>query len=1019
MPFKSLLFLLFLLVSPLAFSQKEANNWFFGCGYGTTFNSGQPSPITSNPANCSRHGSSSMSDASGKLLFFVTYNQVSNSKKNKMPHGALKFSTMTVQPSIIVPWPDSSHLYYIFTPGGNTNDWFKYSVVNMKMDGGLGDVDSNRRELPLPTLCAGKVTAVRHANRSDYWVLTPIGNTDTVCAYLITSKGIQLPPVKSHTGVFANAGSALFGDDYAGIFKVSPNGKKVCNINRTKPSLIADFDNVTGKISNVWTFTKGYGPGMEFSPKGDFLYTYKDHNALVQLDLKAKNVTALLASQKTIDSSNYFGYRFLQMAPDGKMYVYVYNNNYLEVILAPDSVGKKCRYQKNYFKYMNFPESTGHTGLPTFVQSFFYKPSFDIFQNCLRDTLTFKVRETYELDSARWDFGDPGSGTNNVSTQTGTVFHVYKSPGTYTIKLISYYKKYSDTIFQNTFINYAKPNLGKDTLICTNNYISLSTIGTFKTYKWSTGQSLKSIFVTKPGKYRLTVTEDDGCMSSDTIEVKNLTIKANFSISDTGLCLLNNRFNFKETTQFGGLSNKIARWYFEDGSSVNDSVAQKTFNHVGVYKVKMISESINHCIDSVTKIVNVWPHPVSSFTINNLNQCLIGNSYNFVNTSSIPSGILNFEWDLGDLKGFQTDYLNKPYAKAANYAIKLIAISENNCRDTSSKSIEIYENPKADFSWVTSCEFSATPFTFTGSKPQAHVNTTLTWDFNKESISNLETPTFKFSGAGVKKVSLLVQSDNGCIDSISKDVEVKPQSKADFEVSDICESDSANFTNRSLGGVNYFWKFGDGLNSNLLSPKHKYTIAGTTTTFNVTLVANVPKGCSDSITRAVTVNANPTAGFTYVTSGKLVYFTATDLNANLYKWNFGDGSTDSSKTPKINYSYSKFPSAKYTACLTTRNLVGCSTNFCKEILISGAINPLRAENALIYPNPNSGVFQIEFKDIAGNYNVELFNSLGQIINNQYFDTCPQTVQYEHLSKGIYLLRLSSGGQSLVQRVVVR
>jgi len=145
MQLKNLLLYLFLLVSPLAFAQKEANNWFFGCGYGVTFNSGPPKPITSNPAGCSIHGSSSISDANGKLLFFITYSQVSNANRKNMPHGSLKFHSWTVQPSIIVPWPDSSHLYYIFTPGGTSSESLKYSVVNMKMDGGLGDVDSNRR----------------------------------------------------------------------------------------------------------------------------------------------------------------------------------------------------------------------------------------------------------------------------------------------------------------------------------------------------------------------------------------------------------------------------------------------------------------------------------------------------------------------------------------------------------------------------------------------------------------------------------------------------------------------------------------------------------------------------------------------------------------------------------------------------------------------------------------------------------------------------------------------------------
>jgi hypothetical protein len=77
---------------------------------------------------------------------------------------------------------------------------------------------------------------------------------------------------------------------------------------------------------------------------------------------------------------------------------------------------------------------------------------------------------------------------------------------------------------------------------------------------------------------------------------------------------------------------------------------------------------------------------------------------------------------------------------------------------------------------------------------------------------------------------------------------------------DVCEDDDAVFTNKSVvsaGNLNYSWKFGDKGTSTSQSPRHRYNIGGVSKTYNVTLVAVVPGGCSDSITKAVTVNANP------------------------------------------------------------------------------------------------------------------------------------------------------------------
>ena len=94
-----------------------------------------PSPLYTS------EGTAAMSDAIGKLRFFTNGVEVYDSTKTIMPNGSgLMGDVSTTQSALIVPKPASSNQYYIFTAGADGAGDFRYSIVDMTLNLGLGDV---------------------------------------------------------------------------------------------------------------------------------------------------------------------------------------------------------------------------------------------------------------------------------------------------------------------------------------------------------------------------------------------------------------------------------------------------------------------------------------------------------------------------------------------------------------------------------------------------------------------------------------------------------------------------------------------------------------------------------------------------------------------------------------------------------------------------------------------------------------------------------------------------------------
>ena len=191
-----------LLITSLCYGQKEAAFWYFGINAGVDFNSGVPKAVLDGQLK-TNEGCATISNNNGELLFYTDGITVWDKNHDVMLNGqGLLGNPSSTQSAIIVPKPNSNTIYYIFTVtsvGGA--DGLRYSEVDLDLNNGSGAVNSNKNIL-LAKPCAEKISAVQHANGSDFWVVTHSWNSSDFLTFKIIEFGVAVAAVKSTIGSF-------------------------------------------------------------------------------------------------------------------------------------------------------------------------------------------------------------------------------------------------------------------------------------------------------------------------------------------------------------------------------------------------------------------------------------------------------------------------------------------------------------------------------------------------------------------------------------------------------------------------------------------------------------------------------------------------------------------------------------------------------------------------------------------------------------------------------------------------
>ena len=364
--------LAFLFLWPLlCFSQNRINVWmlskqFVALDCGIDFNSGFADTFSVWKELEFFATNASICDSIGELLFYTNGIYIANKENDSLkncngfnPGYATDYyaddGLGVSQGAIILPKPELSSSFTVFHISGEELDngsqlqplHLRYSEVDMNDDNGLGGVVAGKKGVSIlnDTLVWGRLTACKHANGRDWWIITHRWNSDLYYKFLLTPDTI-IGPMTQHIG------SAIIKDDIVGQACFSPDGSKFGYINRNYNFDYMEFNRCTGEFYNHVNIVlpdSNLSQGISFSPNSRFIYC-NTYTQLFQFDTWSPDLAASMILIDTIPFvqpgiDDWFAVEML--APDNKIYISTYNGvKAMHVINYPDLPGTDCAFER-------------------------------------------------------------------------------------------------------------------------------------------------------------------------------------------------------------------------------------------------------------------------------------------------------------------------------------------------------------------------------------------------------------------------------------------------------------------------------------------------------------------------------------------------------------------------------------------------------------------------------------------------------------------------------------------------
>lgn len=595
--------LCFFVVLPGKASSQYSNVWAFGVNAGINFNTSPPQAITTG-INTSE-GSASMCDSMGHLLLYTDGTTVWDRNHNVMPDGAdlpdvgLNITGSTSQGTIIVTKPGSHTQYYIFSLGkfeATAAGYFGklyYSLVDMTLNGGLGNVVTTQKGILMDSLLTEHMTAVS-GNNCNIWLLVFSRSDNVFKAYSIDFNGIDFNPVLS-TGIPAPGTP----------FPLGVGNMDMAN-DRSRLALSLDklylyqFDPDLGNITNpvvLDTNTRYYG--VSFSPDDSKLYAGIDYpNTINQFDLTSGDSLQMATSRTFIATGPGFA-GAIKRAPDGKVYYCIRSSDTgiaLSVINFPNLAGTACQVVVNGFPLA--PGTSSLFGLPNLTmiagKRHFYTAQTDTV-NCK----TSHLMTAGNLTGINYIWEDGSTGPTRLVTSSGTYWVKYQ------VNSPCIFDEYTDTV--KVFFDFSIQNIityTSHTGMCkADSFLMVASNLTGTGYTWDDASTGTQRTMNQTGTYWVTYDIDSLCKHfADTFRLIYPLNDYQVAFTCDSIVCAGNPVIFQNTSDphFTGF-----RWIFNAQSSsllVSPSFA---FTQSGNYEVKLTGTINGICPDTIVKTILV------------------------------------------------------------------------------------------------------------------------------------------------------------------------------------------------------------------------------------------------------------------------------------------------------------------------------------------------------------------------------------------------------------------------------
>lgn len=428
----------------------------------------------------------------------------------------------------------------------------------------------------------------------------------------------------------------------------------------------------------------------------------------------------------------------------------------------------------------------------------------------------------------------------------------------------------------------------------------------------------------------------------------NYELYVDYQIESQDVCLGDTaNFFFIDTSGCAGanaFSNLVSfYWDFGDGTTSTDTNPSHLYNTADTFLVSLIATDINGCTDTSNKYIFIHTPPTAAF--GSTLGCL-GDPVNLTDSSNVPMGnVVSWQWDMGD--GTGNDTVQDPsytYASSGTYTVELIIETNAGCIDTVEALVSVQDPPNVDFTFENACEGSAVILN-DNSTPAAAPISSYEWDVNANGLSDYTTDStgHSFSVWGTYPVELKVYDQDGCRDSIVKNISVHPIPESNFFADGVCFNVATAFDDSSsvdLGNLaSWTWNYGDGSIDNFSNsnapfpgPSHLFLTTGAQT---VKLKVVSDSGCVDSMLKTIQVYHLPVANFSADSAcdNELTSFEDesfnTSGNLSSYQWQFGDG--QSSLSANVDHDY--VMPGEYKVTFTVQSNFGCEDSVHKYVRV--------------------------------------------------------------------------------------
>lgn len=391
----------------------------------------------------------------------------------------------------------------------------------------------------------------------------------------------------------------------------------------------------------------------------------------------------------------------------------------------------------------------------------------------------------------------------------------------------------------------------ENVMLCPGDSLIWDTKLSIKDYSfiWNNGEKDSSETFSLPGEYSVQITDTNGCAyQSHTIQLSFDSSLLSINLgNDTSIC----RGARIALNKNAGIKN----YNWSNGSSSPSIEIDSSGTYSVVFKNQMCTNS-----DTIEILIKGDP-PKTNFTFENL---CFKDEVIFNDSSSVKVGdtIVKWVWNFGDGTADTVENPKHTYLEDKRYTVDLQVTTDKKCIHDTSFSFTIKAKPKAGFTSQKSCVRDAIQF-----RDQSNIDrgsiVSYAWQFgdtlSPANKSFEEDPRHVFDTFGTYFVELIVESNQGCKDTLVQSKFINPLPEISYNALGNCLSDSIEFISTSTlarGNIDgYLWVINN-QQLNVQQPRIKFLNAGEK---QVILRLRTDSSCQNVLRDTISIFEKPTA----------------------------------------------------------------------------------------------------------------------------------------------------------------